>query len=74
MRLQKILSGFLVFGFLLGIYEGKIALWRGNEEKPMKVFPYQASMLPAKDQQALQRGIRIKNFSQLHKLLEDYLS
>lgn len=74
MKKRKLLCNLLIFGFLLGIYEGKIALWRGEEAKPMKVFPYPASMLPRADQQALQKGIKIDNYSQLHKLLEDYLS
>ena len=74
MKTRKLLCNLLVFGFLLGIYEGKVALWRENETKPMKVFPYLASMLPKEDQKKLSKGIKIDNFSQLHKLLEDYLS
>ena len=74
MKTRKLLCNLLVFGFLLGIYEGKVALWRENETKPMKVFPYFASMLPKADQKALSKGIKIDNFSQLHQLLEDYLS
>ena len=74
MKIRKLLCNLLAFGFLLGIYEGKVALWRDNETKPMKVFPYLASMLPKEDQKKLSKGIKIDNFRQLHKLLEDYLS
>jgi hypothetical protein len=74
MKNKKLLCNLLLFGFLLGIYEGKIALWRGEETKPLKVFPYQASMLPKADQKLLEKGIKIDSLSQLHKLLEDYLS
>ena len=74
MRKDRIFSNILLFGFLLGVYEGKIALWKDNQEKPMKVLPYQVSMLPKADQQALHKGIHIDSLSQLYKMLEDYLS
>ena len=71
---QKIMCNVLLFGFLLGVYEGKIALWKDNQEKPIKVLPYQVSMLPEADQRVLRKGIHIDNLSQLYKMLEDYLS
>ncbi|MBE6934296.1 MAG: hypothetical protein E7462_04505 [Ruminococcaceae bacterium] len=74
MKKQAILCNILLLGFLLGVYEGKIALWKDNQVKPMKVFPYQVSMLPEADQRALQKGIKINKLSQLYKLIEDYLS
>ena len=74
MKKQKILCNLLILGFLLGVYEGKIALWKDNQAKPMKVFPVQVSILPESDQRALQKGIRVKNLNQLYKMLEDYLS
>lgn len=74
MRKQRILLNFLVFGFLLGVYEGRIAIWKDHQKDPVKVLPYQVSMLPEADQRALQKGIRIESLAQLHKMLEDYLS
>ena len=71
---RKILCNVLVFGFLLGIYEGKVALWKDGQEKPVKVLPYQASMLPEADQKALEKGIRVENLRELYKMIEDYLS
>ena len=50
MKKQRILTNLVLFGFILGIHEGRIALWKDNQDKPMKVFPYQASILPEKDQ------------------------
>jgi hypothetical protein len=35
----------LCFGFLLGIHDGRIALWKGDDPEPVKVFPYFASLL-----------------------------
>ena len=74
MRRKKYLCHILLFGFLLGIYEGKIALWKDNQEKPIKVIPYQVSMLPKEDQQALKRGIRFESMRELYQFVEDYLS
>lgn len=64
----------LTFGFLLGIHQGRIALWKDDDPKPVKVFPYYASMLPKADQQALERGIYLDDDADLRSLLEDYLS
>ena len=74
MKKRTLLYHFVLFGFLLGIHEGKIALWRDHEKEPMKVLPVQASMLPEADQKLLQKGIHVDNLGQLYRLLEDYLS
>ena len=74
MKKKKILLNFLLFGFILGVYEGKVALWKDQQKDPIKVLPYQVSMLPEADQQALEKGIKIDSLTQLHKMLEDYLS
>ena len=64
----------LIFGFLLGISDGYVALWKTGNPKPVEIFPYQAKFLPVADQQALARGIPIAGEQDLHRLLEDYLS
>ena len=64
----------LLFGFFLGIHEGYISLWHGNEANPLQIFPYRAEMLPKADFQALENGIYLKDQQQLQQLLEDYLS
>lgn len=64
----------LVLSFLLGVHNGYIALWKDGAEKPLRVFPYQAQMLPLADQLALKKGIVIKSDSKLAEFLEDYLS
>lgn len=74
MKNQRILTNLVVFGFILGIHEGRIALWKDNQSKPMKVFPYQASMLPEADQKRLEQGIHVDSLSELYQLVEDYLS
>ena len=64
----------LIFGFLLGISDGYIALWKDGQEKPMRVFPYKAESLPAADQRALEHGIHLNSKEDLIALVEDYLS
>jgi len=64
----------LMLGFILGINDGYITLWKESSSVPLKVFPYRASMLPQADQQALENGIYISGQQQLLQLLEDYLS
>lgn len=74
MSKRTILANILLIGFILGIHEGRIALWKDNQKKPMRVFPYQASMLPEEDQKRLEEGIHVDSLNELYKLVEDYLS
>lgn len=74
MKKRNLFPTLLLFGFLLGIHNGKIALWKDDDPEPIRVFPYQASLLPEKDQDALEQGIHIRDRSQLTRILEDYLS
>lgn len=60
--------------FLLGVYKGKIALWKKGEAEPVKVFPYSAALLPAKDRQLLEKGLEFDSLEELTKFAEDYLS
>lgn len=64
----------LLFGFLLGVHNGYVALWSENSSAPVRVFPYAVTSLPPQDRQALERGIPIGEEAQLTKLLEDFLS
>lgn len=63
----------LAAGFLLGIHNGYIALWRDGNPEP-QVSAYRADLLPPEDQRRLKEGIRIDDEAQLIQLLEDYLS
>lgn len=57
----------------LGIHQGYLALWQQPDSQPDRVFPYRASLFPAKDQAALEKGIPYSSASELSRLLEDYL-
>ena len=74
MKKRTLLMNLLLLGFILGIHEGKVALWRDGGNKPIKVFPYQASLLPQADQKRLQDGVHVENLNELRKLIEDYFS
>ena len=74
MRKRRIPVLLLLFGFLLGIHDGKIALWKDDDPEPLRIFPYRASLLPPADQQLLKKGIPIEDAHDLSRLLEDYLS
>ena len=74
MKKTQILTHILIFGFLLGIYEGKVALWKDNHKEPVKVFPYEASCLPETDQERLRQGVHVDSLSELYKLIQDYFS
>lgn len=64
----------MLFGFLLGIHHGYIALWKDESTEPIQIFPYKAENLPSVDQKALAHGIPLRDDSALAQLLEDYLS
>ncbi|MBQ7415573.1 MAG: hypothetical protein IJW14_00870 [Oscillospiraceae bacterium] len=75
---KKHLSGLLCLAltavYLLGIHEGKVALWRGDDPEPLKVFPYSASSLPEDARKQLEAGVTANSLKELRQLVEDYLS
>lgn len=74
MKIASFLCSAALFSFLLGVHEGRIALWKDEDPQPVKVFPYYARMLPAADRRALEEGIRFESVDELVRMLEDYLS
>jgi len=74
MKNFSVLTCTLLLGFLLGIHDGRIALWKDNNPEPVKVFPYSAYLLPPADRRALEEGIRFENLDELKRMVEDYLS
>ena len=64
----------LVFSFLLGSYNGYIALWKSGSHQPLEIFPYSVHSLPPADQARLRDGIPISSWEQLQMLMQDYLS
>lgn len=64
----------MLWGFLLGVHNGRIALWKGQDPQPYRVYPCPVCVLPREEQAALRRGIRIDTMEDLDKFLENFLS
>ena len=73
-KVKQFLCLGLMFGFLLGIQNGYVALWEDGKADPIRVFPDSASNLPPADRQSLEQGIHLDSKLQLVQLIEDYLS
>lgn len=73
-KICRDLCAFLLFGFLLGVHKGQVALWKDGQSIPWKVFPYPVAALPVQTQRALEKGIVINSMEQLDKALENLLS
>lgn len=71
---SQLLCCVLLAIYLLGIHDGKVALWSGDDPEPARVFPYSASMLPEEARSMLEKGIPINSMEDLNRLMEAYLS
>jgi hypothetical protein len=71
---SQLLCLMLAAGYLLGIHNGKIALWNGDDPNPIRVFPYSVSKLPEEARKMLEAGIPVESMEQLRQLAETYLS
>lgn len=74
MQIRQLLTSLFLLGFLLGIHNGRIALWKEPDPEPMRVFPYPVSALPQDIRQALEHGITIDSEADLDALLESLCS
>ena len=72
-RRRNICTAALLMGFLLGISDGKLTLWREGQTHPEQVYDIRADSLPPADQLQLRRGIRVESRQELWLLLENYL-
>ena len=73
-RISHLCALALCFSFLLGIKDGRVAIWKDDDPEPARVFPYPVSMLPADARNALENGIRIESEEELYELINKYLS
>lgn len=55
-------------------YQGKIAVFKNNENVPIDIYDTYVSTLPQHDRTLLEEGIRIETTEELQKLIEDYTS
>ena len=61
-------------GYLLREYNGKIAVFKTGEDKPVKITSTQVASLPKQDAKKLKEGISAATRQELEKALEDYCS
>lgn len=64
----------LCFTFLVGIKNGRVAIWEDDDPEPIKILPYSTALLPREARQALTEGIRVESLEELYELAEKYLS
>lgn len=64
----------MILGFLLGTYHGRLAVWKGDDPEPYRVYPCPVYLLPKREQDALQKGIRIDSMDDVSDFLENFLS
>lgn len=60
--------------FILGVYDGKLAVMDSEKNKIYEVFDVYINTLPEYDKNLLSAGIEIKNVNDLYSLIEDYSS
>ncbi len=70
---KRILPCILLAGFLLGIHEGRVALWNDHDPRPVQIYDIRADSLPPFERLQLQRGIGAQTREQVWELLENYL-
>lgn len=59
---------------VLGVFEGKLALFAGKSPYPNIVYDFFVRNLPPEDQKRLSEGISVSSQSELDSLLEDFMS
>ena len=73
-RMSQILCSMLLRSFLLGVHDGRLAMWKDDDPTPCKVFPCPVLVLPKAVQQQLRAGVRLETMEDVNRLLENFLS
>ena len=71
---KRLLSSLLALYVVIGVWKGYVALFDQGAAEPKQIFPCPVEALPEPDQEALKKGIIVRNQRDLQQLLEDYLS
>lgn len=61
-------------GYILGEYEGKLALYRTGNDTPYKKLNFMVSMLTEYDRENVMKGIYAETEAELNALIEDLTS
>ena len=59
---------------VLGVFEGRLALFAGESPYPNMVYDFFIRNLPLEDQERLNEGIEVSSENELESLLEDFMS
>ena len=60
--------------YILGEWEGRLAVYRPGETEPESVLDVYLGLLPPADAQALREGIPVADDEELDRRLEDFMS
>ncbi len=58
--------------YVIGDWQGQVAVFEGDQAFPRQVFDVYVSTLPAQEQQQVKKGIPVEDEAHLSVLLEDY--
>ena len=72
--LSQLFSCIMALSFLLGVHDGRLAMWKDEDPTPCKVFPCPILVLPRAVQEQLKAGIRLETMDDVNRLLENFLS
>ena len=70
--MKQTLAALLLTGFLIGIHNGQIGIWKQQDPQPMRTIPCPSWMLSQKQQQMLQQGIPIDSIEDLENMLTNF--
>ena len=70
--MKEKIAALLLLGFLLGIHNGQIGVWKDQDPTPMRVIPCPVWVLSQRQQQMLQQGIRIDSMADVERLLTEF--
>lgn len=71
---KRTFAALFLLGMILGCQGEYVALFGGESQEPLQVFPYRVAAFPPADQQSLRAGIPVADQEQLAGLLEDFFS
>ena len=70
--MKQMLAALLLTGFLIGIHNGQIGVWRSQDPEPMRTIPCPVWILSQAQQQMLAKGIHIDSMEDVEKLLTEF--
>lgn len=74
-KTQKVLVHLVLWGFILGIWRGYVAVWQAEDPQPLlyRTDTPASSLLPM-DRSRLRQGLRFRDLEDLTQAMEDYCS